>query len=101
MRTMPPDARTMRGRAGQPETGGRGLVASGAILRILAAVREVRIMVGSPTRAAEVRAVVNTAAEVQLGARVPVVTAKRYRSAGSLDDVAGCEFVDDRLRLRD
>lgn len=88
----------MRGRKGQPATGGPGLVGSGVILRMLAAVREVRIMVGSPTRAAEV---VDTAAEVQPGARVPVIRAKRHDVAGSVDDVAGCKFVDDRIRLRE
>jgi nucleoside-diphosphate-sugar epimerase len=53
-------------------TGGSDVVGSRVILRLLTAGREVRTTAGSPTPAAEVRA--------------------------QLDAVAGCEYVDDRIR---
>jgi dihydroflavonol-4-reductase len=81
-------------------TGGPGWVGSRVILRLLAAGREVRTMVGSSTRAAEVRAMVDTG-DLQPGARVSFVAADRDPDGGRLDAVAGCEFLDDRIRLRE
>jgi hypothetical protein len=68
------------------------------ILRLLAAGREVRTMVVSPTRAAEMRAIPDTGG-VQPGAPVPFIASDRADDARRLDVVAGCEFVDDRIRL--
>jgi len=39
------------------------------------------------------------AEDVQPDARVPFVGSDRDDDAGGLDAVAGCEFVDDRIRL--
>jgi nucleoside-diphosphate-sugar epimerase len=64
-------------------TGEPGFVASRVILRLLAVGREVRTMVSSPTRAAQ----------------VSVISADRDGDAGRLDEAAGCEFVDDRIHL--
>ena len=57
-------------------------------------------MVENPTRAAEVRAMPD-AEDVQPAAREPFIGSDRDDDAGRLDDVAGCEFVDDRIRLPD
>ena len=57
-------------------------------------------MVGMATRAAETRAILETG-DVQPGARVSFIAADRDHDAGKLDAVAGCEFVDDRIRLRE
>jgi nucleoside-diphosphate-sugar epimerase len=81
-------------------TGPPSFVGSRVILRLLAAGREVRTTVGSATRAAEARAMVDGGG-VQPGARVSFVTADRDHDARRLDPVAGCEFVDDRIRLRE
>jgi uncharacterized protein YbjT (DUF2867 family) len=62
--------------AGEP-----GLVGKHVILQLLAIGREVRTMVRSPRAAA----------------LVAVVAADRDCRDGRLDDVAGCEFVDDRI----
>jgi len=84
----------MSGRfAGEPGSGGIRV-----ILRLLAAVRDVRTMVGSPTLPAEVRAMEDTGDD-QPRARVSFVATDRDHDAGRLDAVAGCEFVDDRIRL--
>jgi hypothetical protein len=61
---------------------------------------KVRTMVRSPTRAAEALPIVDPGA-VQPGARVSFIAADRDRDAGRLDAVAGGEFVDDRIRLRE
>jgi len=55
-------------------------------------------MVENPTRAAEVRAMPD-AEVVQPDAREPFMGSDRHDDAGRLDDVAGCEFVDDQIRL--
>jgi dihydroflavonol-4-reductase len=81
-------------------TGGPGFIGSRVILRLLAAGREMRAIVRSPTRAAAVRAMVDTG-DVQPNACVSFVAANRDHDAGRLDAVAGCEFVDDRVRLRE
>jgi hypothetical protein len=56
-------------------------------------------MVGSPTRAAEVRRMVD--AGVQPGAHLSFIAADRDHDAGRVDSVAGCEFLDHRIRLRE
>jgi nucleoside-diphosphate-sugar epimerase len=73
------------------------LVGSHVILRLLAAGREVRTMVGSPMRAAEVRAMVDTG-DGRPGAHLSFIARGRNRDTGGLDAVAGCEFLDDRIR---
>ena len=62
-------------------TGEPGVVGTHLILRLLAMGREVRTMVRSPRAAA----------------LVEVVATDRPSRDGRLDDVAGCEFVDDRI----
>ena len=37
--------------------------------------------------------------EVQPDARVPFMAAERDRDSGGVDAAAGCEFLDDRIRL--
>jgi hypothetical protein len=69
--------------------------------RLSAACREVRNMVeSSPPRAAAVRALVGTRT-VQAGARVSFIAANRDDDTRRLDAVAGGEFLDDRIRLRE
>lgn len=55
--------------------------------------------VGRPT-AAEVREMVNVE-DVQPDARVSLIAADRDHDGGRVDAVAGSEFVDDRIRLRE
>jgi len=81
-------------------TGGPGLVGSSVLLRLLAAGREVRTKVEGPMRAAAVRAMLGPR-KVQPGARASFSTADRDDDAGRLDAVAGSEFLDDRIRLRE
>jgi dihydroflavonol-4-reductase len=81
-------------------TVGPGLVGSGVIRQLLAAGREVRSIVERPTRAAPVRAMLDTG-KVQSGARLSFSVADRDDDAGRLDAVSGCEFLDDRIRLRE
>jgi dihydroflavonol-4-reductase len=76
------------------------LVARRVILRLVAACREVRTIVETPTHAAEVRAMLGTR-EVQPGTRMSFIAADSDDDAGRLDAAAGCEFVDDRIRLRE
>jgi hypothetical protein len=70
------------------------------IVRLLAAGREVCDMVVSPRRAVEMRAILE-AGYVQPGARVAFIASDRDDGEGRLDAVAGCEFADDRIRLRE
>lgn len=73
----------------------------GAIPRRSAASREVRTMVeSSPPRAAAVPALLDTRT-VQPGARVSFIAADRDDDTRRLDAVAGGEFLDDRIRLRE
>ena len=78
------------------ETGGRGLVGNRVMLWLLAAGRQLRTMVGRPTRVAEMRAIQDTG-NAQ-GDRVLFSAAGRDHDSGRLDAVAGSEFVDDRIR---
>jgi dihydroflavonol-4-reductase len=81
-------------------TSGAGVVGGRLILRLLAAGRELRTMVGTATRTAEMRAILHTG-NVQRGGRVSFIAADRDHEGGRLDAAAGCEFVDDRVRLRE
>jgi nucleoside-diphosphate-sugar epimerase len=81
-------------------TGGPGLVGSSVILRLLAAGRAVRTKVESPMRAAGVRAML-ASRKGQPAATGSFSTADRDHDAGRLDVVAGSEFLDDRIRLRE
>ena len=78
-------------------TGAPGWIGSRVILRLLAAGRGVFTMVGSHTRATEVRET--------LGTRdgPPVVHVSFFATdrdqVRRLDAAAGCEFVDDRIRV--
>ena len=55
-------------------------------------------MVENPTRAAELGAMPD-AGDVQPDDPERFIESDRDDDAGGLDDVAGCEFVDDRIRL--
>jgi len=70
------------------------------ILRLLAASREVRSIVRSPTRTVELTAILD-ARDIQPGARVSFIVSEHDHDAGRLDAVTGCEFVDDRIRVRE
>jgi hypothetical protein len=60
--------------------------------------REVRTMVATATLAVEVRAAVDRG-DLQPAARASFIAADRDYDAGRVDASAGCEFVDDRIRL--
>jgi nucleoside-diphosphate-sugar epimerase len=79
-------------------TGGPGVVGSRVILRLLAAGREVRTR--STRCAAEVRAILDIR-DVQPSARVSFIAADGDHDPRRVDAVAGCEFVDDRIHLRE
>jgi nucleoside-diphosphate-sugar epimerase len=80
--------------------GGAGMVGSRAILGLLAAWREMRTVVGSPTRAAKIPAILEPG-NVQPRARVSFIAVEPDHDAERVDVVAGSEFVDDRIRLRE
>jgi len=65
--------------------GGPRVVGNRVTLRRLTADRDARTMVDT--------------GDVQPGAHVSFTTADRDRGAERLDAAAGCEFVDDRIRL--
>lgn len=69
-------------------------------LWLLAAGREVRTTAWNPAPAAKMRAN-RDAGDVQPGARASFMAADRDHDAERLDAVAGSEFVDDRIRLRE
>ena len=70
------------------------------ILGLLAAGRQVRTTVGSRTRAADMRPSLENG-DVRSIYRVSLIAAGRVDGPGGLDDVAGSEFLDDRIRLRE
>ena len=70
------------------------------IFQLLAAFREVRTLVGTPTRATELRAMLD-AGDAQPTARASAIGTERDGGAEELDAVAGSEFVDDRIHLFD
>ena len=69
-------------------------------LRLLAAGREVHTVVSWPRRALEARRTVEIG-DVQPIERDSFVVADRDNRTGRMDAAAGCEFVDDRIRLRE
>jgi len=71
-----------------------------ANVRLLAGTREVRSMEESRTRGPEEPATM-AGRGVEPGRAASIVAADRDRHAESLDAVAGSEFVDDRIRLRE
>jgi hypothetical protein len=73
-----------------PLTGGLGFFSRFADVRVVADTREVRGM----EETIDVR-------EVQPNRGPSIVAADLDRDAGSLDAVAGSEYVDDRIRLRE
>jgi nucleoside-diphosphate-sugar epimerase len=77
--------------------GAPGSIGRRVILRLLAGGRECYAMVESPTRAAEVRPMLGTRGVRQ--DRLSFMAADRDDDAARLDAVAGCEYVDDRIRL--
>ena len=71
-----------------------------ANVRLLAATREVRGMEESRRRLPEEPATMDVR-EVQASRGASIVAADLDQHAESLDAVAGSEFVDDRIRLRE
>jgi hypothetical protein len=71
-----------------------------ANLRLRAAAREVRRMEEGPTRVPEEPATMDVR-EIQPTRGTSVIAAGLGHHAESLDVVAGSEFVDDRIRLRE
>ena len=71
-----------------------------ANLRLLAAAREVRSTEESPTRVPEEPATMDVR-EIQPSRGTSIIAAGPGHDAESLDAVAGSEFVDDRIRLRE
>jgi len=74
------------------------MVGKRMMLRLLTAHREERTIAGSPTRAAEARATPDSG-DLQPDADVSPIASDRNDDPGRLDAAAGCEFVDDRIRL--
>jgi len=81
-------------------TGGPGFFRRLANVRLLAATREVRGMEESRTRVPEEPGTMDVR-EVQPNRGAPIIVADLHHHAESLDAVAGSEFVDDRIRLRE
>ena len=77
---------------------GSGTLARRAIIQVLAVGRRMRSIVGGQTREAEVRAALNIQF-VQTSVHISLIAADHPRDDGGLDAAAGCEFVDDRIRL--
>ena len=72
---------------------------SRVLLQLLAVGSEVCTKVSGRVEA-EMRASLDTG-DVQPTERVSFIVADRDNDAGRLDAAAGCEFVDDRIRLRE
>jgi hypothetical protein len=70
------------------------------LLQLLAVGREIRTMVASPTWTRQVPAIRDTR-DVQPSAPGSFMSADSDPDAERLDAAAGCEFVDDRIHLRD
>jgi hypothetical protein len=81
-----------------PGAGGQGFVVGRALVRLLAG-RDLRSVVRRPATAAALRAALSTGDGSP--ARVSFIGADRDHDARRLDLVAGSEFIDDRIRLRD
>ena len=81
-------------------TGGPGFFSRLANVRFVAATRKVRGMEESRTRVPEEPGTMD-AREIQPNRGASIVAADLDHYAESLDAVAGSEFVDDRIRLRE
>jgi hypothetical protein len=81
-------------------TGRPGFFSRLANVRLLAATREVRGIEESRTRVREEPGTMDVR-EVQRNRGRSIIAADLDRHAESLDAVAGSEFVDDRIRLRE
>ena len=81
-------------------TGGPGFFSRLANVRLLAATRELRGMEESRTRVPMEHGTMGVR-EVQPNRGPSIVAAAIDHDAQSLDAVAGSEFVDDRIRLRE
>jgi hypothetical protein len=81
------------------ETSGPGFFGTRAILRLFAAGTQVRRMEESPRHAPEEPATGDTR-DVQPSPRASLIAADPDQVAERPDSVAGSEFVDDRIRLR-
>jgi hypothetical protein len=81
-------------------TGGSGFFSRLANVRLLAATRELRGIEESRTRVPMVYGTIDVR-EVQPNCGPSIVAADLDHDAQSLDAVAGSEFVDDRIRLRE
>jgi len=81
-------------------TGRPGFFSRLANVRLLAATREVRGMEESRTRVPEEPGTMDVR-EGQPNRGASIIAADLDRHAESLDAVAGSEFVDDRIRLRE
>ena len=81
-------------------TGASGLVSRLANVRLLAATREVRGIEESLTRIPEEPGTMDVR-EVEPNRGASIIAADLDHHAESLDAVAGSEFVDDRIRLRE
>jgi hypothetical protein len=79
-------------------TGGRGLFGGGAILQLLVAGAAPRSVEESPGHAAEQPATPNGDVPSHPASLIVPV---RDHDGESVDGVAGSEFVDDRIRLRE
>ena len=81
-------------------TSGRGFFRRLADVRLLAAAREVLGMEESRTRVPEESGTMDVR-EIQPNRGPSIIAADLDHHAGSLDAIAGSEFVDDRVRLRE
>jgi len=82
------------------ETSGPSRFDSRAILRLFAAGTQVHGMDESPRQASEKPATLD-AGDIQLSPRASFIVADPHQMMEHLDRVAGSEFVDDRIRLRE
>jgi hypothetical protein len=74
------------------------MIARRMILQILAAGRRMRMIGGTHSREAEIDAALNIQ-YIQTSVRASFIVADEPHDEGGLDAAAGCEFVDDRIRL--
>jgi hypothetical protein len=81
-------------------TGRSRWMGSRALVQLLAVGSAVYITVSRPRRGAEMRASLDTgnAQAIEGG---PFIVTGRDNDTGRLDAAAGCEFVDDRIRLQE
>lgn len=82
-------------------TGRPGWMGSRVLLQLLAVGSEVWNTVSRPPRGAPMRASPDTGDARPIERVSSSIVADRDNDAGRLDATAGCEFVDDRIRLRE